>query len=1014
MTAIKDTAYPRFKPDPNAKDLEEAYTPTVEETAFVASIAEQPRIRLAVMLHLKAYQKMGRFVTLDEVPERVVRHVADVMGYRRVFSLDDLAAYDASRRKREHTKALRDYLGVRPLGEPGRRWLDGVAHEAARTLHFLADIIDVLLEELARHRYELPSFRLLDEMAGRAREQVHQDYFERIDNALTPDAKAMIASLLTVPVGSSVSIWQTLKREPRRPGNKEVRNFLAHVAHLRQLAELLPPLDIPVPKLKHFRDLARASDVSEIAEFQPAKRNALAVIYVRAQYARTLDDTADLFIKLIQTLENTALRSLMAYQQEHQKRTDRLVAQLRDILQAYQTDGTDTQRIGAIGDVVGPDISALLADCEEHMAYAGQHYIPFLPKPYAQQRALLLNCVQIMGLRSTSNDPMTERLLQAVEQCRHQRREVIETEAVGLNAANDFHWLSSAWRREVFPKTWGADRAGWMQRRFFELAVLFQIKDELKSGDVFIPGGERFDDYREELVDPDTFQKELEEYGEIAGLETEPGAFVKGLREALRTKCATVNARFPDNAEASMVDGRLLLKKMPRNPITRELALLDAKLVERLAATSIVDVLWDVTHWANLERHFKPLAGTESRLDDLRYRIVTTLFCYGCNLGPSQTARSVRGLSRKQAGWLNLKYVTDETLERCTTDIINLFNRYDLPSYWGSGRSASADGTQWSLFEDNLISERHIRYGGYGGIGYYHISDKYIALFSRFIACGVHEAIYILDVLANRSDIQPDTLHGDTQAQSFPVFALSHLLGINLMPRIRNLRDLTLSKPDADANYPHIQNLFGGKNDVVDWELIQTHFHDMLRVAVSIKTGKITASTILRRLGTASRKNKLYFAFRELGKVIRTLFLLEYIDNPEVRQIIQAATNKSEEWHNFAKWAFFGGQGIIAENLRHEQQKVVSYNHLVANMVILYNVEHMSRALLELQEEGMSISPEMLAGLSPFRMAHINRFGDYTLDPERQVPPHDAARRVLRSVDLPEAAETSPSAPLVE
>jgi hypothetical protein len=140
----------------------------------------------------------------------------------------------------------------------------------------------------------------------------------------------------------------------------------------------------------------------------------------------------------------------------------------------------------------------------------------------------------------------------------------------------------------------------------------------------------------------------------------------------------------------------------------------------------------------------------------------------------------------------------------------------------------------------------------------------------------------------------------------------------------------------------------------------------------------------------------------------------EYIDNPEVRQIIQAATNKSEEWHNFAKWAFFGGQGIIAENLRHEQQKVVSYNHLVANMVILYNVEHMSRALLELQEEGMSITPEMLAGLSPFRMAHINRFGDYTLDPERQVQPHDAARRVLRAMDLPEATGTSPSAPVVE
>src|SRR3546814_9106689 len=97
-------------------------------------------------------------------------------------------------------------------------------------------------------------------------------------------------------------------------------------------------------------------------------------------------------------------------------------------------------------------------------------------------------------------------------------------------------------------------------------------------------------------------------------------------------------------------------------------------------------------------------------------------------------------------------------------------------SDWSSDVCSS--DLKWSVYEQNLLSEYHIRYGGYGGIGYYHVSDKYIALFSHFIPCGVHEAVYILDgLLANRSDIQPDTVHGDTQAQSFPVFGLAHLLG---------------------------------------------------------------------------------------------------------------------------------------------------------------------------------------------------------------------------------------------
>lgn len=998
MTAPHETAYPRLTPDPSARELELHYTPSADELAFVHDLSKQPNIRLAVMLHLKTLPRRGQFGALSEIPERIVRHVADAMGYRRKFSSKDLDAYDASRMKRQHIAQVRGYLNVRPLGEPGRRWLRTVAENAAQTKHMLPDIINVMVEELYHHRYEVPAFRMLDEMAAAARETVHEGHFERIGGLLTTPARQKIDELLAVAPGQSHSGWQALKREPKRPGNKEVRFYLQHIDRLQKLAELIPSLDVPVPKLKYFRAMARALDASELAELKPAKRYALAAVFIRSQHGKTLDDAADLFIRLMQNLENAAQKNLMAYQVEHIKRTDSLVAQLKDILQAYQVDGTDSQRIDAIGDVIGPDLARTLAECDEHMAYAGKNFLPFLAKPYASQRALLLNCVEVMDLHTSSQDPAMERLIAALEMLRSQRRDVVEVASLGLSIDTDFGWMSANWRRHVFPKDWGVERAGWMQRRYFEMAVLFQIKDELKSGDLFVPGGERYDDYREELVDDATFQSELAGYGEVSGISTDPGSFVSTLRDQLRTRCDEVNTRFPENVHADIVDGRLILKKLQRTELSKAIALVDSLIIERLPETSIVDVLVDATSWVDLAKHFKPLAGTNPRIRDLHHRVVTTLFCYGCNLGPTQTVRSVRGFSRRQMAWLNLKYVTDDTLERATVDTINLYNKFELPGYWGTGKSASADGTKWSVYEQNLLSEYHIRYGGYGGIGYYHVSDKYIALFSRFIPCGAYEAIYILDgLIENRSDIRPDTVHGDTQAQNFPVFGLAHLLGIDLMPRIRNIKDLSLSKPDPQASYPHIQSLFGEGS--IDWNLIETHLHDMLRVAVSIKTGKISASTILRRLGNYSRKNKLYFAFKELGRVIRTLFLLRYIDDVDVRKTIHAATNKSEEFNNFTKWAFFGGQGIIAENVLHEQQKIVGYNHLVANLVILHNVEQMSRVLAELRDEGSEISPAVLAGLSPYRTAHINRFGDYTVDTSRAVTPIDFARRILREAE---------------
>ena len=311
------------------------------------------------------------------------------------------------------------------------------------------------------------------------------------------------------------------------------------------------------------------------------------------------------------------------------------------------------------------------------------------------------------------------------------------------------------------------------------------------------------------------------------------------------------------------------------------------------------------------------------------------------------------------------------------------YNKFRLPTFWGKGKSASADGTKWDVYEQNLLSEYHIRYGGWGGIGYYHVSDTYIALFSNFISCGVWEAIHILDgLIENESEIRPDTLHSDTQGQSEPVFGLAHLLNIQLMPRIRNWKDLKFYLPDKDLQTSHINALF---SDTIDWQLIETHYRDLLAVAISISQGKVRSSTILRKLGTYSRKNKLYFAFRELGRVVRTVFLLNYIASIELRRMIFEATQKSESWNQFIQWVAFGGHEI-RENSRTEQRKIIRYNHLVANLVIFHNVVEMTKVIKQLIAEGVEITPEILEGLSPYKIGHLNRFGHYRLEFEK-IPP---------------------------
>lgn len=170
-----------------------------------------------------------------------------------------------------------------------------------------------------------------------------------------------------------------------------------------------------------------------------------------------------------------------------------------------------------------------------------------------------------------------------------------------------------------------------------------------------------------------------------------------------------------------------------------------------------------------------------------------------------------------------------------------------------------------------------------------------------------------------------------------------------------------------------------------DWELIETHYHDMLRIAISIYKGKVKASTVLRKFCSKSRKNKLFFALRELGRVERTLFLLNYINDSEMRSQIQAATCKSEEFNEFIAWIRFGGGGVISDNLRTNQRKIIRFNHLLANMLIFHNVVYQTKGINQLRSEGVEIPDEILVGMSPYWRDHLNRFGIFPLDMEKTV-----------------------------
>jgi len=472
----------------------------------------------------------------------------------------------------------------------------------------------------------------------------------------------------------------------------------------------------------------------------------------------------------------------------------------------------------------------------------------------------------------------------------------------------------------------------------------------------------------------------LDDYCSEMNLPSNSEDFIKHLKNQLDQKAKEVDGNYPDNSEVLIYEnGEIVLKKTSstRNidKIKEFKKLFESRMLER----NIVEILCSVERLSNYTKHFGPLSGSDAKITDTQSRYVLLAFGYGSNLGPAQTSKHVKGsITAREIQFTNQRHITAKKLDKAICDIVNDFNKLSLPTLWGDVNTVAADGTKLDLYSENLLSEYHIRYGGYGGIAYHHVSDRYIALFSHFIPCGVWEAVYIIDgLLKNKSDIQPDTIHADTQGQSATVFALTHLLGIKLMPRIRNWKDLKFYRPYKDSSYKHIDSLF---KDTVRWDIIETHYEDLFQVILSIKSGKILPSTLLRKLNNYSRKNKLFQAFRELGIVVRTIYLLDFISDIELRDKITESTNKTESYNAFSKWFFFGGEGVIRENNLDDQTKVIKYNELLANAVILQNTIDMGSTIKRLEDEGIEVTKQDIKNLSPYLTSHIKRFGEYIID----------------------------------
>ncbi len=240
---------------------------------------------------------------------------------------------------------------------------------------------------------------------------------------------------------------------------------------------------------------------------------------------------------------------------------------------------------------------------------------------------------------------------------------------------------------------------------------------------------------------------------------------------------------------------------------------------------------------------------------------------------------------------------------------------------------------------------------------------------TRVVNVGVRDSTYVLDgLLYHESDLRIEEHYTDTVSFTDHVFALMHLLGFRFAPRIRDLGETKLYVPQGVQAYPTLRPLIGGTLNI---KHVRAHWDDILRLASSIKQGTVTASLMLRKLGSYPRQNGLAVALRELGRIERTLFILDWLQSVELRRRVHAGLNKGEARNSLARAVFFNRLGEIRDRSFEQQRYRASGLNLVTAAIVLWNTVYLERATQGLVE-GKAVDGELLQFLSPLGWEHIN------------------------------------------
>jgi len=357
----------------------------------------------------------------------------------------------------------------------------------------------------------------------------------------------------------------------------------------------------------------------------------------------------------------------------------------------------------------------------------------------------------------------------------------------------------------------------------------------------------------------------------------------------------------------------------------------------------------------------------------LQRRLLLCLYGLGTNTGLKRVASEENGQSYRDLLYVRRRYLSTDGLREAIARIVNAIFRVRNPTIWGETTTACAsDSKKFAAWDQNLLTEWHIRYRGPGIMVYWHVEKKSACIYSQVKSCSSSEVAAMIEgVLRHCTEMTVEKNYVDSHGQSEVAFAFCRLLGFELLPRLKNIHSQKLSRSDTETVYPNLQSAL---TSTIRWERIRDNYEELVKYATALKLGIADPEVILSRFTREGPRHPAYHAMTELGKVHKTVFLCRYLASEALRREIHEGLNVIENWNSANGFIFYGRSGEIATNRRADQELALLCLHLLQVSLVYINT-------LLVQQ----VAREDLRALTPLFYGHVTPYGVFRLDLEERL-----------------------------